>query len=58
MEKALLELQSRNFPVDVLSRQTLFVALQLTRVGWRDYSYLATCIQPFLKASQVVQSHT
>ena len=51
------QLHSPAFPAQVLSQPRLSVALQLTRLGWRDYSYLATGIQPFLKASQLVASH-
>lgn len=47
------QLRSPAFPKDVLSRFDLAVALQLTRWGVRDYSYLATGAEPFLQANRV-----
>lgn len=47
------QLRSPAFPAQVLSRLDLAVALQLTRWGVRDYSYLATGAQPFVHASRV-----
>ena len=48
-----LQLRSSAFPAQVLSRLDLSLALQLTRWGVRDYSYLATGAEPFVRASEV-----
>ena len=57
VESALMQLHSPAFPGQVLSKLKLSAALQLSRLGWRDYSYLASSIQPFLRASQFADYH-
>jgi len=50
------QLRSSAFPAQVLSRLDLSLALQLTRWGVRDYSYLATGAQPFIRASGIARA--
>lgn len=49
------QLWAASFPASVLSRARMALALQLTRWGLRDYSYLVSSAEPFLRAHRAAR---